>query len=112
MLEIVEHQQQRALAQECEQMLIRGDRAGQRAAKRLGDRGRDVRCVGNRCQGDEGCAVGKCWRKVGGHLQRQAGFADAARADQGDQTAGRMAELREERAPLGLPPDQERRRGG
>ena len=53
--------------------------------ERLRDRGHDQRGVGEGGQGDEPHAVGEVVGDLSGHFHGEAGLADSARSDEGDE---------------------------
>jgi hypothetical protein len=115
MLEIVEHEQQRALAQVGEHVRFGCDSPGGREVERRGNCRSQVRHIGDRGQGDHGHPIGKdrtrhTVRNFGGNLEGQAGLAEPPRADQCHEPASWSEEFCDCRLPLGLPPDQRARR--
>jgi hypothetical protein len=86
LLEIVEHQERPPLAQKTRQVLL--DRAvlALSNAKRLRDARGDERRIADGGKGNEPDAVGEVGSGFFGSCEGQAGFADAARAGEGQQT--------------------------
>ena len=112
LLEVVEHQQQVAVAQGVDQAFDEGAVARLADAECLGDDRRDEVGVGQRRQVDEGDTVGEHAADLRGDAQRQPGFAHPARPGQGDQAHRGPAEQGDDQRHLALPPDEGGERRG
>ena len=85
LLEVVEHQQRRTLAQGCDQLIQRRRAALQHQAEFACDARGHVLHRQQVFERHEGRVVAMRWRQVVQHAARQAGLAHAARARQADQ---------------------------
>ena len=113
-LEVVQDQQRRALAQEVQQLILRREAAVRpvhRELERLGHGGRQEVGRSDRSQGDEVDAVLVAVQTAARGLQRQAGLPDPARTQQGEEATARIPQQPVDRLEL-LSPSHERRRGG
>jgi len=92
MLEVVQHEQQRFLAQIVAQRLLRIGHAQPAQLEGVGDGGDHAVSGIQRREVHEPNSVRMAIGALGGGGKRQAGLADAARAGQCQQPAGRVVE--------------------
>ncbi len=109
MLEVVEHEQRRALAQIIDELVLGGEAA-------VGGVDRELDCVGDRRgqevgrgdggQGDEVHSMGVAIEAAGGGLEGQPCLPDASGADERQQAAVRIGEAVFDLLQLAAPPDE------
>jgi hypothetical protein len=106
LLEVVQDQEQRLVAQGCGQPL--DDRAVPDLphAQRLSNDRRDEGGIGQRRQVDEGDAISELTGKAHGNLEREAGLADPARTGQGDERHVVAPQQRAQLGQLACPADE------
>jgi hypothetical protein len=126
MLHVIEQQQQRTIAQIAQQLAGEVGRPIEREAERVGDHRRQQLGRGDRRKRHERdslwathrlCAIHQLWATrwvatmAGGHLERQAGLAHAARPGDRQQPANRVGQQVRHIGQLSLAPDERGRRG-
>ena len=79
-------------------------------AKRLGDGRRDERRLAKRGERDEPHANQSLFRNRAGEFQPEAGLADTARTNEGDEARDRIGEPRPQRLHVRITPDEDRQR--
>ncbi len=109
--QVVEDQQEVAGAEVAAQHLGERSPALLAQPQRRRDGGQHQGGIGERGEDGEGRAVGVGGGVVGGDRQREAGLADAAGADQGDESRA-VAQERAERGAFGVAADEGGRQGG
>jgi hypothetical protein len=90
MLEVVEHEQQRAFSEVVEQLILRREAAVHGVdgeLNRLGDRRREEVRLGDGGEGDEVNPMRIAIAAPSGGFEREPGLTRAARPDKGDQAA-------------------------
>ena len=108
LLEVVEQQQQGAIAQIGLEEIRGGLVAHLEETQGLGNDRDDELRITDRGEGDKADAVGERVLEIGRDLQREAGLADATGTGQGYQPVLVLSQETTERGDFALPPDQAR----
>lgn len=92
MLEVVQHEQRRGLAEGRHEHRLRRVAGGLRESHGEHDGAGHPPWIGKTGQGDEPDAIGELGDQVSGNVERQSRLADPARAGQGEEAKFRPAE--------------------
>lgn len=106
--EVIQQQQDMFVAQEADDLYLNGFGGHERQIKRGGGGGGNLIGQGDRRKRDEVDAMREVGQLVRGSLNSKAGFADATRAGEGEQAAGRVSQKRSDLGEFVAAPDEGR----